>query len=515
MPYIDFNKQAINYLDYPFDFTVIGAGVAGILLAIKLMEKGKKVLVIESGHFQEDEQRQVLNEAEQTGKIVENVIIGRKRAVGGTSIAWGGQSLPFTQLDFEEKEWITDSGWPIKLSDLMSYYPIANRFLGIDEWDYKEDIFKRLKYEAIDFTEGDIYQHFSKWSPHPNLKKRYDEQLKQHVTVIYNAVLTRIDVDSDGKANNIEISNFNQQQAQIKVNNLLIATGGIEANRILLANNHQAKGGIGNHSGWLGKCFMDHPCIELGNVIHPNHYKLQSVFNTHIYKKRKYSIRLSLTEKAQREQELVNASALVEFIHFASPEENPYTGLFNPSDKRHLIAFKKIAKNHKSYWLTAKALLTEHFVYKHKALPKITLMLEQEPTTDSFISLSDEKDVFGVQKAKINWQITPKTWQTVNTMAAVLKREFDKHALGEVNIHPHIYTENPDWAKYLTDANHHIGGTRMSATPDKGVVDNQLQVWGHANIYVCSSSVFPTGSHSNPTLTMMALCIRLVDRLVA
>ena len=129
MPYIDFNKQAINHLDYPFDFTVIGAGVAGILLAIKLMEKGKKVLVIESGHFEEDEQRQVLNEAEQTGKIVENVIIGRKRAIGGTSIAWGGQSLPFTQLDFEEKEWISDSGWPIKLRDLMPYYPIANRFL--------------------------------------------------------------------------------------------------------------------------------------------------------------------------------------------------------------------------------------------------------------------------------------------------------------------------------------------------------------------------------------------------
>ena len=153
MPYIDFNKQAINDLAFPFDFTIIGAGVAGILLAIKLSEKGKKVLLIESGHFEEDAQRQVLNKVEQTGKIVENAINGRKRAIGGTSIAWGGQSLPFTALDFEEKSWIKNSGWCINLSDLTPYYPIANRFLGVDEWDYKDAIFERLDYKKIEFTE--------------------------------------------------------------------------------------------------------------------------------------------------------------------------------------------------------------------------------------------------------------------------------------------------------------------------------------------------------------------------
>ena len=120
MPYIDFNKNPTIAFETPFDYTIIGAGVAGILLAVKLSERNKSVLIIESGHFEEDEKRQHLNKVEQTGKVVENAIIGRKRAIGGTSIAWGGQSLPFTQLDFEQKEWFEHSGWAINLSDSVS-----------------------------------------------------------------------------------------------------------------------------------------------------------------------------------------------------------------------------------------------------------------------------------------------------------------------------------------------------------------------------------------------------------
>ena len=513
MPYIDFNKNQIAQLNFPFDYTIIGAGVAGILLAIKLSEKNKRVLVIESGHFEEDEKRQDLNRVEQTAKVVENAINGRKRAVGGTSIAWGGQSLPFSALDFEQKDFVEHSGWPIDLADLTPYYPLANRFLGIDEWDYENDIFKRLKYKKIHFKADTFYQHFSKWSPQPNLKKRYNRQLKRDVTVIYNAVLTQIDVDTEGAAEKILMTNFNKKQAYIPVKNLLLATGGIETNRILLANNHQQKGGLGNHSGWLGKCFMDHPCIEIAALEHPDLYKLQAIFNTHLYKRRKYSIRLSLTALAQQKFQLVNGSVLVEFRKYPTDEDNPYTELFNFKQPSRLINFSKIIKNYKSYWRTAKALMAHNFVYKHKALPIIALMMEQEPTTNSYIGLSAQKDIFGIPKAKINWEISSKTWASVNAIAQFLKNEFGRLGLGDLTIYPHITPNTDNWADYLTDANHHIGGTRMSKTPDKGVVNSDLSIWGHNNIYVCSTAVFPTGSHSNPTLTLMALCLRLVNHL--
>lgn len=516
MPYFNFNKDEIPPLSNfgkSYDYTIIGAGVAGILLAVKLCEKNKRVLLIESGHFEEDENRQVLNKVEQTGKCVENAVNGRKRAVGGSSIAWGGQSLPFSPLDFEQKEWVEQSGWAIKIDDLKPYYPLANRFLNIDEWDYETDIFKRLTYKKINFKEDTLYQHFSKWAPEPNLKKCYHPILKDKVTVVYNAVLTKMDVDETGKVEKIQITNFDKKHLSIPVNTLILATGGIETNRILLANNHQIKEGIGNHSGWLGKCFMDHPCIEIGTLSHPDVYKLQSVFNTHIFNRRKYSIRLSLTELAQKKYKLVNGSVLIEFWKYPTEGDNPYAQLFNLKNPLQLINFKKIIKNYKSYLLSVKALLMDKFIYKHKALPIIALMLEQEPTENSYIGLSTERDIFGIPKAKINWEISPKTWQSINVIASFLKKEFGRLSLGDVSIYPHISLNTTNWASYLTDVNHHIGGTRMSATPEKGVVDPQLKVWGHDNLYLCSTSVFPTGSHSNPTLTLMALCLRLVNYL--
>lgn len=514
MPFIDFNVSPLTEQNFPFDYTIIGAGVAGILLAIKLSEKNKSVLVIESGHFEEDENRQALNKVEQTAKIVENAMDGRKRAIGGTSIAWGGQSLPFTPLDFENKDWMANSGWAINFEDLKPYYSIANRFLGVDEWNYESDIFKIFSYTPIAFKEDNFYQHFSKWAPEPNLKKKYYNQLQKNVTLIYNAVLTKIDLDEHGIAQKICVSNFEKKQTFITVKNILLATGGIETNRILLANNHQVSGGIGNQSGWLGKCFMDHPCIELGEVESSDIYKMQSTFNTHIHKKRKYSMRLSLTALAQKKYELTNCSAMVEFRKFESDEENPYFGLINlrnPLKLKKLIDLKKIAKNYKSYYLTAKALVIGKFVYKHKSLPRITLMLEQEPTTESYIGLSEQKDIFGIPKAKINWVISFKTWETVIRMTAFLKSEFERLQLGDFKPFAHVHLNNNNWADYLTDVNHHIGGTRMSETSERGVVDKNLKIWGHDNIYVCSTSVFPTASHSNPTLTLMALCLRWVD----
>jgi choline dehydrogenase-like flavoprotein len=513
MPYIDFNKESITEVNDSFDYTIIGAGVAGILLALKLVEKKKSVLIIESGHFEEDEKRQILNQVEQTGKTVENAVNGRKRAVGGTSIAWGGQSLPFSKLDFEQRAWVKNSGWPIDFEDLKPYYSLANRFLNIDEFDYEDDVFKRINYKKIIFKEDHFYQHFSKWAPKPNLKKLYNESLKKNVTIIYNAVLTKIDLDIEGKAQKILITNYDNKHVYIQVNRLLLATGGIETNRILLANNHQIKEGIGNHSGWLGKCFMEHPCIEIGTLSHPNIYKLQSVFNTHVYDKRKYSIRISLTALAQQKYNLVNGSVLIDFNRYKTDADNPYIQLINLKDFRYLIHFKKIVKHWKSYFLSIKAFFKDKFVYKHKSSPTISLMMEQEPMQNSFIELSEQKDAFGVPKAKINWAISFKTWESVNAITQFLKAEFKRLSLADISIHPHVVLDNDNWETYLTDVNHHMGGTRISETPERGVVDKNLKIWGHDNIYICSSSVFPTGSHSNPTLTIMALGLRLVDHL--
>src|SRR6476469_8285939 len=173
MPFIDLNENRIDFASVQFVIVIVGAGAAGILLAVEMTKKKKNILLVESGHFEEDESRQALNTVSQSGKIVTNAVWGRKRAIGGTTIAWGGQSLPFGPLDFQERDWVQNSGWPLTFEELAPYYDLANRFMQIDELDYEDDIFHLLKMKRVGFNPQLIRQHFAKWAPEPNFRILY------------------------------------------------------------------------------------------------------------------------------------------------------------------------------------------------------------------------------------------------------------------------------------------------------------------------------------------------------
>jgi choline dehydrogenase-like flavoprotein len=513
MPAIDLNNEPIQFSqDVLFDVVITGAGAAGILLAIELSKKGKKVLLLESGHFSEDEQRQELNTVEQTGKNLSNAVWGRKRAIGGTTIAWGGQSLPFSPLDFTIRDWVNNSGWPITYNDLHDYYTKANEFMKIDTKDYEDDILNLFGIKKPPFKDELLKYHFSKWAPQPNFKQLYWEQLKTSVTVVYNAVLTRINFDAAAGIESIEVSNFKQKVYVIKAHRLIIAAGGIETNRILLSNRHQTPSGIGNHSGWLGKCFMDHPCIKVGTVVTKHPYRLQSLFNTHVKGGRKYSIRISAAEGLQQQNRVLNGSASIMF-DYPGESFDPYAEIRRFMQSRKIGSVKTLAGSANSYLFSAFAYVSGHFVYKHRANGSLVLMLEQEPIRDSYIGLSEKRDQFGIPQALINWKLNHKAWDTVMRMSTVLGEEISRLSLGQVKPEAYITKDNPDWESCLTDVNHHMGGARMSGAASNGVVDKDLQVWGHKNLYVCSAAVFPTASHSNPTLTVLALAYRLVNKI--
>lgn len=506
MPFIDLNTKSSGSFTIPSaDITIIGAGAAGILLAIKLSRQGKKVLIIESGHFNEDVERQRLNEVEQKGKFLENAVWGRKRAVGGTTIAWGGQSLPFTSLDFEKREWVQNSGWPILYEEILPYYKEANSFMGIDTLNYSTDIYQKtqLKDPGIDPALFDY--HVSKWAAEPNFYSLYKQELKEKVTIIYNAQVIEINNTGD-KTETIEISNFRNESFLAAVEILIIAAGTIETVRLLLYNN------IGNHSGYLGKFFMDHPCIEVGTITTNNAYRLQRLFNTHVWKDRKYSVRLSLTKNVQQRSKLLNCSASIMF-QFPEDSFDPYGELKSFKKDFNLRRLVRISGSAPSIIKSTWAYIINRFYYKINAIAKIALMIEQEPSEESYISLDDKQDVFGVSKALINWNITYNTWRTAVHTAKALKTQIEDLKLGNVNLYTDIKDDIPNWNDYLTDVCHHMGGSRMSSFAENGVVSPDLQVWGNRNLYVCSCSVFPTVSHSNPTLTMLALASRLANHL--
>jgi choline dehydrogenase-like flavoprotein len=418
--------------------------------------------------------------------------------------------MPFAPVDFRKRAWVVNSGWPLQYEDLQPYYPIANQFMQIDALDYEHDVLRLLHLERPAFDRDKAWYHFAKWAPEPNFRKLHGTELAEKVTVVYNAVLTKINLDGRKRVHTIRISNFKDKTFDVPVQTLIIATGGIETNRILLSNNHQVAGGIGSDHGWLGKCFMEHPCIDVGLIKTAQPYKLQSYFNTHVAKRRRYSIRLSTPEKLQQQCSLLNGSASIMF-DYDNDAFDPYLEIRNFVRTKRFSGFKGLLSNAAAYRLSAKALLQDKFFYKHGARARLVMMLEQEPLTDSFIELGDKKDRFGMNLARVNWKISKMTWNTVLSFSTILGDELRRLSFGELTTHPHITPGNEDWEACLTDVNHHMGGTRMSDLPENGVTNKDLQVWGHENLFVCSSSLYPTGSHSNPTLTLLALCLRLVD----
>lgn len=507
MPFVDLNtKNRTEYTIPDADTVIVGAGAAGILLAVTLSKRGRKVLVLESGHFREDEEKQQLNEVVQTGKKVENAVWGRKRVIGGTTTAWGGQSLPFSPLDFSRREWVDNSGWPVSFEEVNAYYDKANAFMGIDTLNYRDDIFPkiRLKNPGIDPSIFDY--HVSKWANEPNFHAIYGDYLKDNVTLLYNAHLFRIYQGEGDKVDRIEVVNFNKELFVCKPGVLIIAAGGIETVRTLLNND------LGGASGSLGKYFMEHPCLEIGKVVPYNQYSLQRHFNTHVWKSRKYGIRLSLDSQFQRRNQLLNCSASIMFMPPAQGFD-PYAELRSFKRGFTVKGLIKVAGSSPDITASALAYVKNKFYYKKNAIPTLSLMIEQEPVASSYISLGKEADRFGLPKAVINWDISPKTWETAVAASQSLKTELERLRFGRVELYEHIKADNTGWSDYLSDVNHHMGGCRMSAVPEEGVVDKNLRVWGVPNLYVCSCAVFPTSSHSNPTLTLLALSMRLCDLL--
>jgi choline dehydrogenase-like flavoprotein len=513
VPFVDANKDLASFEAGGFDQIVVGAGAAGILVALELAAKGQRVLLLESGHFEPDPARQALNEMEQVGKPFGDANWTRHRIIGGTTTVWGGQSAPFPAEEFKQRDWIEHSGWPIGLEDLAPYYPTADRYMGLPPLYEAEDLHRRLGNRPPAFDPAQLHYHYSKWAPQPNFYKAHRRRLEREVVLLFNAQLLRIDLGTDGRASAIEVGNFNELRRMLPVSGSLVLTvGGIETNRILLLNNHQRPGGLGAEGGWLGRAFMEHPCIEGGFIRNSNPLALQAALGSRLHRGVRYSARVGSSGQWQEKQRLPSIIGGIMWL-YEDGDIGPLSHLRGFVRRPTVRGLGKVGSNVgrlvPGLWMLA----TRGLVYKPGAVAQLVFCIEQAPGRDSRIGLSERLDPFGKALAKLDWRIGQQTWDTLVAYAQTFTDELGRLGLGEVELLDHIRADEPDWRRHLSDVNHHMGGARMSAAAADGVVDPDLRVWGVPNLYVCSSAVFPTGYHSNPTLTVLALGARLAERL--
>lgn len=498
------------------DICIIGTGAAGLTLASVLLRSGAAVIMLESGGVELEEEAERLNRIETDGGFMfEGARRGRRRGFGGSTACWGGQLLPLEPLDFAQRAWVDHSGWPLTADDLAPYYRRALKFAGSDDRNFDSDLCRALARESP-FDPQVLRYYFSKWSPHPRFRDVLADELRQsaNVRVFLHATVTRIELENGGdRVKQVRAANGSRGDFVFTANTVVLCTGGIETPRLLLANRDQAPRGLGNEHDMVGRFFQDHPNVRVGTVRAADPQRLHEIFGDAAVDGLRVSPKVSLSPQLQEGEGLLNASAHVWFRYPRTLLQR--LALLNLAGR--IGADRRAARDLiGAAWLLGWPTLRLHREGSRLgsgARFTIIVITEQEPCAESRITLGSRTDRFGMPLAKINWHLTDKVWRTVVGVCRNLQSEFHQTGLGEMDLFPHIASHREYWRAFPHDFYHHMGATRMATSPETGVVDENCRVFGVENLFIASSSLFPTGGHSNCTLTIMALALRLADHL--
>ncbi len=506
MKYIDFNDVTHGFKLDMYDMIIVGAGAVGLYLATK--HHDKRILIIETGAFGENEEFQSLNKVNNLGKVLSCAEWGRKRAIGGTTIKWGGQSLPFQSIDFERREWLSETKiWPVGLEDLKDSYDRVNAWMGIDTKDYRLDIERLLDYKSLKFNSILIDFHFSKWAKRPNFNQIIKSKNTAHIDILFNTTVSKLHLIQNN-IRGITICNIKKSEFYNFKVPIILANHTIESVRNLLVLNAEYNFLSPEKSKLLGSGFGEHPCIVIGQLKTLDPYKVQRKLNTQLHGKNKYGVRLSISEELIRKKKLLNISASI---------FNRYDEGFNPYQE--LFDFKNIFKPGKifnfrslqSILKTTFAFIFHRFIYKHGSQIDIAVMCEQEWLSSSRIELSDSRDKLGMPVVNLNWKLSNLTAETIIEFSNVLQNEFRNLGLGEIELDPAIVNEDLVLIENkLSDVNHQMGGAVFGVDAENSILNQNLRVHEIDNLYVASCACFPSFSHSNPTLTLLALADRMV-----
>ncbi len=507
--------------EFSCDLCVVGSGAAGLAIASEVLHTPFKTLIVESGGMETEPPTQALYDVDLSGLPHPGSTKGRFRICGGSTTQWGGQALPLMSLDLEQRDWIPYSGWPISIDELRPYYTRASRFLRVDERNFDSDLFAYLKAQPPAFNSERVRYHFSKWSPHPSVRERYLADLanRDNCTLLLHANVTSILLEKElNRVKRILVRSLGGQTALVHARIFVLCVGGIETARLLLSNDQQQTRGIGNEHDLVGRFFQDHPSATIGWLDGSDLAAAQQWLNVFHKNGLKYSVRCTAAPKWQRENRTLNVSMGTTVVADNSRLQDAKV-FYDALRRRRLDP--TVGRKLLSAMLHPEELILAgwHFlVHGRSFIPpgarlQIGLTSEQEPNPASRVMLSDKTDALGIRRSDVRWVLTERTNSTLRSYARMLREEFQRVGIGEIRLEKWVLDDSPQWTEHVTDQYHHMGTTRMNDSPRLGVVNSCCQVHGIANLYIGSSAVFPTSGHSNPTLTIIALCIRLADQL--
>ncbi|MDA7691556.1 GMC oxidoreductase [Methylophilaceae bacterium] len=452
-----------------YDTCIIGAGAAGITLALDLEKKGFKVALCEAGNFEYSE----ISQDSYKGKIAADPYLpldtARLRFLGGSTNHWAGWCRPFESIDFNRGYMGEHFRWPIAYADIFAYRDRACEILEIPN-----------KFEANDRNmTKDIKKIDFQFSPPVRFGSKYKNILAKSdsIKVFLNANLVGLE-GTKGNITSAKFMNYKNKSIFIKSKKFIFSMGGIENSRFLLWFSRLYGNKFFNTSTPIGEYWMEHPHFTVGRAI----------VNKTVLKYPFYAT----TQIAQKDLNILGCGLRVEPLEHSGAKK-----LFNdlmcsaPSISRKLINPDLVCGvKFRSAW-------------------------EQAPEKNNKILLSDEKDNFDVNRPILFWKknnIDRTTLvDSINRFNDwVLMKNLGRIKLEDWVLNNEEYPEKDELAGY-----HHMGGTRMHNLEEYGVVDKNCKVYGSKNLYMAGSSVFTTGGYNNPTLPIIQLTLRLADHLVS
>ena len=492
------------------DICIIGAGAAGISMALDWLNTPYKVILLEGGGFEYDEDVQDLYTGPITGQRYFPLRSSRLHLFGGTTGHWGGLCSPLDPLDFKERSWVPDSGWPIDLNDLHPYYEKAHDLLDLGPYNYQMEYWREQypDMEPFPLDDGVVWSKMWQFSPPTRYGKKYRETLENATNIhLYTyANCTEIEANESASAiNQIRIKNKEGKMHRVRAQHYILACGAIQNARLLLASNRKMVNGLGNQNDLVGRYFMEHLEIKSAELW------LSKPYSTSLYGYRSTVRRpraeIAIREEVQEEYQMLNGTTSLTYLPVAR-EQKALIDLWENEDPR--LAFDNFAKNFRK----SRDYYGEETEAGHKRAYELYTRMEQAPNPQSRVSLDREKDSLGVPRASLHWKLTELDRNSIRKLYEIIGLQVGIHGVGRVRFDEFLWEEEsekiPDT---LGGGWHHMGTTKMHDDPKRGVVNSQCQVHGISNLFIGGSSCFSTAGAPNPTLTLVALSLRLSDYL--
>ena len=528
-----------------FDVIIVGAGAAGIALATRLDGRAGRVALVEAGDtaFRKRDNAEFFRAQDMDDDRHARTELYRRRMLGGTTSVWGGRCIPFDREDLEPTA--DRSGWPLSHADFSAYVPDASSLL-----DAGPASFSAGPVRAVNSPVELVLDRIERYSKPTNVWKKYRDHLgrSRDITVIHSAACTEILVDPDGqRAAGIELRTGANAVHRLSANTVVVACGGLETPRLLLASRKRRVCGVGNSRDLVGRHYMTHLVSSAANagILRFKDPSCATEFDFMRTEAGIYIRRLMLlSPQVRRRERLPNIafrptrppmddaahhnavlSAMFLVRHAVIPPEYMRSmgvrlgrmpmrvwraHLGNVlTDMPHLVSF---GTNWVRRRIFADRKLPSVFLHEAEGNYPLEFNAEQLPNPDSRILIGDETDRSGMPRLIVRWRFDEAELEAICRAYRIFAASVAQSGLGTVELGPELTASVRQCL--VPQGGHHMGTAKMGADQACGVTNADCEVWDTPGLFLAGTSIFATSGYANPTLTAVALALRLADHLV-